>query len=99
MVETSSFNCMIKTSKEGLFTKQSTKFSVFGGGVISHRHIAKFQFNDRLGFAERLILHDIIVGLVDEAGTNGKPLQDTLRELFEDFKRKDLGHGQILQDL
>lgn len=96
MVETTSFNCMIKTSKDGLFTKQSTKFSVFGEGMVSRRHIAKLLFNDRLDPAERLRLHDIIVGLVDEAGTNGKSLGDTLRELFEDFELKDLDSWKVI---
>ena len=95
MLETPSFNCMIKTSKDSLFTKQSAKFSVFGEGVMSHRHIAKLLFNDHLDQAERLRLHDIIAGLVDKAGTNGKPLRDALLELFEDLERKGLGHGQL----
>ena len=99
MVETSSFNCIVKTSKESLFTKQSTKFSVFDKGMTSHRHIARLLFNKHLDSAERLRLHDIIVGFVDEGGTNGKPLRDTLQELFEDLERENFGHGQILQDL
>ena len=98
MVETPSFNCMIKTAKESLFTKQSIMFSVFGEGINS-RHVARLLFNDHLDSAERLRLHDIVVGVVDEAGMNGKSLSHTLPKLFEDLELENIGHGQILQDL
>jgi len=98
MVETPSFDCTIKTAKENLFTKQSIMFSVFSKG-INFRHVARLLFNDHLDSVERLRLHDIIVGVVDEAGMNGESLSDTLRKLFEDLEQANIGHGQILQDL
>lgn len=98
IVETPSFNCMIRTAKEGLFAQQSIMFSVFGSGIISRRHVARLLFNNHLGSADRLQLHDIITGMVDEAGMSGKSLHDTLRELFEDLEGRDIGHGEIFQE-
>lgn len=97
-VETPSFNCMIKTAKEGLFAKASVMFTVFGSGSVSRRHVARLQFNNHLGSADRLQLHDIIVGKIDEAGMSGKSIHDALRELFEDLEQRDIGHGEIFQE-
>jgi hypothetical protein len=98
MVETPSFNCMIKTAKNGLFGKQSTSFSVFGSGVAPRRQVATLQFDDHLDSDERLRLHDIIAGLLDEAGMSGKSLDEALRELFEELEGKNIGQGRM-QDL
>lgn len=95
MVETSSFNCMIKTAKDGLFRRQSTSFSVFGSGV-ARRLVATLQFGDHLDSDERLRLHDVIAGLVDDAGMNGKSFDEALRELFEELEGKNIGQGKML---
>jgi len=96
MVETPSFNCMIKTAKDGLFRKQSTSFSFFGSGAAPRRQVATLQFGDHLDSDERLRLHDIIAGLVDDAGMNGKSLDEALRGLFEDLEGKNIGQGKML---
>ena len=96
MVETPSFNCMIKTAKDGLFRNQSTSFSVFGSGVAPRRLVATLQFADHLDSDERLRLHDIITGLVDDAGMNGTSLDEALRGLFEDLEGKNIGRGKML---
>lgn len=98
IVETPSFNCMIKTAKEGLFAQQSVIFSIFGSGIISRRHVARLLFNNHLGSADRLQLHDIITGRVDEAGMGGKSLHETLSELFADLEGRNIGHGEVFQE-
>lgn len=96
MVETPSFSCIIKTAKDGLFRKQSTSFSVFGSGTAPRRLVATLQFDDHLDSDERLRLHDIITGLVDEAGMGGSTLDEALRGVFEEMERKNIGQGKML---
>lgn len=96
MLETPSFNCMIKTAKDGLFRKQSTSFSVFGSGAAPRRLVASLQFADHLDSDERLRLHDIIAGLVDDSGMKGASLDEALGGLFEELAGKNVGRGTLL---
>jgi hypothetical protein len=98
-IETPSFNCMVSTAKEGLLKKQSMMFSEFSGGMSSRRHVAKLIFNDTLSSNQRLGLHDVIAGVIDEAGMSGKSLRNTLKELFQGLEREGIGFGAMLDEL
>lgn len=96
MVETPSFNCLIKTAKDGLFRRQSTSFSVFGSGAVPRRLVATLQFADHLDSDERLRIHDIMAKMLDQAGMNGASLDEALRGVFEDLEGKNIGRGTML---
>lgn len=92
-VETPSFNCMISTAKEGIFQKQSVVFFDISAGMDNRRSVAKLIYNNILSKEQRLQLHDIMVGVIDESGMNGVSLYDTLNNLFQGFQKEGIGLG------
>jgi len=86
---------MISTAKEGFFLKQSTRFLDCSNGVSKRRIIADLHYNEILGKQERLVLHDMIVGVIDEFGRNGSSLKDALQTLFDELKKQGTGDGKI----
>lgn len=97
-VETPSFSCLISTAKEGLFKKQSIIFFDFSAGMASRRPVAKLLFSDILDSNQRLGFHDVIVGVIDQAGMGGKALRDTLEELFQGLQREGIAIGAMTED-
>ena len=95
IVETQSFICMISTAKEGFLLKQSTRFSDCTNGTSNRKLIANLRYNKILGKQERLGLHDVIVGVIDEAGKNGSSLKDALQTLFNGLEKQGVAVGQI----
>lgn len=94
-VETPSFCCWITTAKEGIFQKQSVKFSDFTNGLQNRRHVAKLLFNDAVDSKTRLELHDTITQLLDEFGMDGIPLKDALLMLFDTSRTQGIGSGVL----
>lgn len=68
-IHTTMYSCMVSTSKEGLFKKQSTMvFETPAGQLRPRRAVAKIIYADSLRPGDRLQMHDIVAKLLNEAG-------------------------------
>ncbi|HMK39908.1 MAG TPA: hypothetical protein VK569_11240 [Bacteroidota bacterium] len=95
-VATKTFNCLIRTAKDGLLRKQSVEFFDISDGMASPRRVARLSYNDSISSQQRLDLHDRIVTSIDASGTKGLSLQESLQQLFVSLKRELVGLGTFL---
>lgn len=91
-IHTSSFKCVISTSKEGLFKKQSTV--VIEGDYFEDRAnsfpCAKIIYTPSLRSADRLKMHDGLADQINEFGKQGLPLRSAIDLCFQELKDRGI---------
>jgi hypothetical protein len=85
------FKCFISTAKRGLFSKKVSTI-IFDGdpGVTAFKPLVEMVYAGHMSTATRLMLHDVIVEKVNEAGESGFALRVIVRDLYLDMRQRKL---------
>ena len=90
-VQTPMFHCGISTAKDGLFKPRVTMVIAdavaAGDGMVKGRPAVKFIYSKSLRDADYLTMHDTIVRVLDEMGTEGASLYQSVAFIADELKK------------
>jgi hypothetical protein len=84
------YSCMVSTTKEGLFKKNSTMILEMPHGQLDlRRPVAKIIYTPSLRASDRLQMHELIVKLLDESG-DSITLGNAIKSISELLKERGI---------
>ena len=90
-VQTPMFHCGVSTAKDGLFKPRVTMIIAdavaAGDGMVKGRPAVKFIYSKSLRDADYLTMHDTIVRALDEMGTEGASLFQSVTFIADELKK------------
>jgi len=89
-IQTSDFQCVVSTAKEGLHEKPSTMIAEGGPLDLPHqiRPCGKLVYSDALSLEERYSIHDVVTQMLDVAGQKGAVLYDAIQTVITDMNER-----------